>query len=340
MPPLRIFISLLFCFLATFSSAQIAHYKFDNNAEDASLGNNSGKIYGGVTSAKNRFGVECTAYKFDGQTGYIKIANNSALKKIKGKLSIAVWAKLSSASPNTWFTICCKSNTAEEFFDNPHYRFQLSNNQVSLSTEATSQWKKTFQKNKWYFLVITVSNTNKKVYIDGQLALNKILDGPLEKNNQPLLIGRDMPGQDEFFNGTMDDLRIYNRVLTSSEIAHLYTDNSEQNMQSPCFNPTDTIQVSVECGDVVKAGGNEISIKKMNLGQENGKFILSYNMYKVPDKMTITSAATGEILFATKNFVSGKKVKTIRYKGTQHIIIKVEGNTKKGTKWNYNIKCQ
>ncbi len=337
-------ISLLLLFLSSNLQAQssnknlICHYKFDDNTNDNSLNKNNGKIIGNVTSTENRFGVKCTAYKFDGKTGYIQISNNKALKKITDILTITVWAKLSPQSSSSWFSICCKADTKDEFFDSPHFRLQLSEHQVALNTDFTSQWKQKFDKDKWYFLAISVSKTNKKVYINGKLTLNKKLDGKLEINNQALLIGRDMPGTDEFFHGSMDDLRIYNETLSASEINKIFTDKSDKTMKSPC-SPSDTIPITIKCDDIVKAGGNEISIKKMDLGKDAGKFILDYNMFTVPDKLTIFSAKDNSVLFTTRRYVKGQKIKEIKYQDTQFIIIKVEGNDKQNTKWNYKITC-
>jgi len=321
----------------------ICHYRFDDNANDNSSYRNNGKIIGNVTPTKNRFGIKCTAYEFDGKTGYIQITNNKALQKITNVLTITVWAKLSPQSDSSWFSICCKADTKDEFFDSPHFRFQLSEHQVSLNTNFTSQWKQKFDKDKWYFLAISVSKTNMKVYINAKLALNKILDDTLEINNQALLIGRDMPGKDEFFHGSMDDLRIYNKTLTAPEINKIFTDKSDKTTKSPCSSDSipiiDSIPVTVKCNDIVKAGGNEISIKKMDLGKDSGKFILEYNMYTIPDKLTIFSAKDNTVLFTTKNYVKGKKTIEIKYQNTQLIIIKVEGNKKQDTAWKYKIMC-
>lgn len=336
-------ISLLLVLLSNNLKAQknnkylICHYKFDNNTEDNSQYKNSGKIVGNVRSTENRFGIKCTAYEFDGKTGYIIIPNNDALKKITDILTITVWAKLSPQSDSSWFTICCKADTRDEFYDSPHFRFQLSEHQVSLNTDFTLQWNQKFDKDKWYFFAITVSKTNMKVYINGNLALNTRLDHTLEVNNQPLLIGRDMPGRDEFFHGSMDDLRIYNKTLTASEINKIFMDKSDKNIKSPCSSQ-DSIQVII-CNDLVKAGGNEVSIKKMDLGKDAGKFILYYDMFTIPDKLTIYSAKDNSILFTTKGYVKGTKTIKIKYQDTRFIIIKVEGNKKQQTMWKYKITC-
>ncbi len=345
-------ISLLLLFSLNNLQAQkknkhlICHYKFDNNPNDNSSNNNNGKIEGNVTATENRFGIKCTAYKFDGKTGYIKISDNKALEKIKNILTITVWAKLDPQSKDKWFSICCKADTKNENFSSPHFRLQLSEKQFSLSTFITTENKQTFDKGKWYFLAVSVSETNEKLYINGNLVLNKKLEEKLEPNKQALLIGRDMPGKDEFFHGSMDDLRIYDKELSEKEINKIFKDKSDKNIKSPCASPIDSIPigdsipVTVKCNSVVKSGGNEISIKKMDLGKTSGKFTLFYNMFTVPDRLTIFSAKDNSIIYTTKKFVKDYKTIEIDYKDTRFILIKVEGNGKKKTKWNYKITCE
>lgn len=42
------------------------------------------------------------------------------------------------------------------------------------------------------------------------------------KKNSPLIIGKDIPGLVEYANGKIDEIRIYNRALSDSEIKFLY----------------------------------------------------------------------------------------------------------------------
>ncbi len=50
-------------------------------------------------------------------------------------------------------------------------------------------------------------------------------------------IGRDVPGNLEYFIGTMDDLRIYERSLSAREINQLYQDDTDEKLPKPCNTP-------------------------------------------------------------------------------------------------------
>jgi hypothetical protein len=78
---------------------------------------------------------------------------------------------------------------------------------------------------QWHHVVATVSGTTGKVYLDG------ILDGTGNVGNIPdnaldIYIGRAHPnngaGVNEWFNGIIEDVRIYNRALSDTEIQQLY----------------------------------------------------------------------------------------------------------------------
>ena len=80
--------------------------------------------------------------------------------------------------------------------------------------------------NTWYFFVEIWNDGNAQVYVNGT-KIGEISGGiPVLRNSEPLEIGRDQPGALEYMIGAIDDIRIYNRVLSESEIQELYRENS------------------------------------------------------------------------------------------------------------------
>lgn len=78
----------------------------------------------------------------------------------------------------------------------------------------------------WHHLVATYDGTTVAFVVDnvgdGKLGM---AGSPLQLDTteSKLIIGRKVPdGNDEYFQGSIDDIRIYNRVLTTAEIAALY----------------------------------------------------------------------------------------------------------------------
>jgi hypothetical protein len=78
---------------------------------------------------------------------------------------------------------------------------------------------------RWHHVAVVVKNTVTDFYVDGNLTDKSWgvppLKGPATGNGQPVLIGARDDGL--FFDGMIDDVRIYNRALTVEEIKALQT---------------------------------------------------------------------------------------------------------------------
>ena len=75
--------------------------------------------------------------------------------------------------------------------------------------------------NKWYHIVFVQNSTNKIIYLDGvQDAINSN-PANLTGNNNPLMIGTGHNSANRI-NGTIDEVRIYNRALSAEEIKAHY----------------------------------------------------------------------------------------------------------------------
>lgn len=81
--------------------------------------------------------------------------------------------------------------------------------------------KKRIAADRWSHITATYSNKNWKIYIDG------VLDAQVEVDNSPpwtseyLTVGNLFPGSHEAFLGDLDEVRVYNRALTASEVKEL-----------------------------------------------------------------------------------------------------------------------
>jgi hypothetical protein len=75
--------------------------------------------------------------------------------------------------------------------------------------------------NQWHHAVVNYNGTNRTIYFDGAL-LKTDTPGTPNSTASNFAIGRTAPLYREFFNGTLDDLSIWNRALTLDEISYLY----------------------------------------------------------------------------------------------------------------------
>jgi hypothetical protein len=238
--------SLLFIFLNASAQRIIAHYPMNNAASDISAFRNNGNIFGGVTPIPNRFGNPCSALLFDGHSGYIEVPSSSSLESPRNQISFTVWYKLTyNNSNNKWLTVLCKGGGSVEESYNPQYRLQTQQNttlqlntcsQYTESGSSTISLATNFTKcdysfenhlmpsDEWHFYALTYDGNQVKVFMDGELVFFDYYSKSFETNSDPLFIGKDIPGNEEYFNGALDELKIYDFCLTPNAIKSIYNE--------------------------------------------------------------------------------------------------------------------
>jgi hypothetical protein len=78
-----------------------------------------------------------------------------------------------------------------------------------------------FTQGEWFHIAATFDGSEVRFYVDGALESVESLSATIGVTALDLTIGADHPGILEIFNGAMDDVRIYSRVLEPGEIAQL-----------------------------------------------------------------------------------------------------------------------
>jgi len=80
--------------------------------------------------------------------------------------------------------------------------------------------------NEWHHIVGTYSEgggaDNVNIYIDGDLETTSTSTGIINSNTEPFHIGRDTYSGGSFFDGSIDEVKIYNRALSEPEILKNY----------------------------------------------------------------------------------------------------------------------
>ena len=231
------------------SQELIASYSFDNTVEDQSGYNNHGAIFGSITPTEDRFGNPCSALLFDGNTGYIEVPNSPSLQRPNSVLSVTSWFKIehSNFSDYNWLTLICKGSMSVETDNMPQFRVQLMQGQsqstVSINSEITEYdygfRQHQFKVGQWQFFALVYDGSFIKAYLDAELIFQFPYRNGFALNNSPLHIAKDIPGSTEYFKGALDDLKIYNSVLSHSEIRGAYLAPNtippivEQNLECP-----------------------------------------------------------------------------------------------------------
>lgn len=213
----------------------VAEYRFNGDPRDQSMYQNHGMIRGGVVYGMDRFGSKCGAAEFNGTDAFISVPSSRSLESPLNALTVSVWFKTHrNADKMQWFTIVCKGTERSETQNSPQYRLQGTRMTLSLNTDFTEFINLSIQNDDWYHYVMTWDGSMVTSFLDGRQVFTYPYAGKLNVNNQSLYIGRDIPGSDEFFYGSMDQLRIYNRALNSAEVLRLFRDDTERSSHKPC----------------------------------------------------------------------------------------------------------
>jgi hypothetical protein len=199
----------------------VAYYPFNGNANDESGNNNHGSLNGPLL-CPDRFGNANSAYLFDGINDFIRIEESPSLQVSTG-LSVCAWVKCLHISDHG--RIVSKWGGGSEYFCSYDISFLASSDVLFEvldlpGNSPTGIGYGPVTTNEWYFLVGTFDGENIYLYINGELkgtaSFPKVLYQGL-----PVFIGCEN-GTWLFFNGIIDDVRIYNRALSETEILALY----------------------------------------------------------------------------------------------------------------------
>ncbi len=226
----------------------VAYYSFNGNANDGSGNSNNGTVYGATLTA-DRFWNANSAYSFDGVNDYIMIPSNSSLD-IKEDITIAAWVKFNNLSNNNYSQILWRGDS--QYAQDPYSLYVLADNvgfRRDINTGTGNDIKNITKNigdldiNIFHLLVGSYDRTNgiMRLYIDGNMGIEEYMPGMSQYITSSMwnVIGAVDYGNWQFFNGIIDDIRIYNRALSNIEIKVLY-------QEVPAFPPTN---VSVNTGN-------------------------------------------------------------------------------------------
>ena len=121
----------------------------------------------------------------------------------------------------SWTPIFSKSN--DETFG--QYNLEIMGNDINVQFgEDKITFNYDFKEKKWNFIAFSWDGEKIIFYVDAIRIGQEAMRGKLKVNDMPLEIGRHTPGNTEYLNGRLDDLRFYNKALTEKEIVALFNE--------------------------------------------------------------------------------------------------------------------
>jgi len=204
----------------------ITYYPLDGDANDDS-GNGHHGIVNGATLTVDRFDNENSAYSFDGEDDYIAV-NKSIITPDLAGFSIAAWIK-SNGQQNT-FAVPLSQGAAGYQGIAFQYGWPNPSDFICIAGPKSGDWR-ALQFNTdletdldWHFYTATYDGTTFISYKDSQKQFQE--NSSLDLGSSDFTIGQDSENSDRFFNGSIDEVRIYNYALTDNEIINLYDYNT------------------------------------------------------------------------------------------------------------------
>lgn len=211
----------------------IAAYTFDGNVND--LGGNYNGTANSITYTTGQYGQ---AASFNGSSSYVSLSNASTMLGTPSGQTISFWANHNTvpSSGYSGMTLLAANNGVS-----PNWQITLYNAKLacdyfqsgSIYRQRASQTT-TISANTWYHFVVTFDSSDANItqlYVNGQLETTTnttsggTYSGGINNPSFPITIGyRPAYGNTWYMDGEIDQVRIFNKELSQTEITTLYNE--------------------------------------------------------------------------------------------------------------------
>lgn len=193
----------------------VAHYSMENNVQDISKNGLDGTIVGEPGFVA---GVDGMALELDGTEDYVD-CGNSASFDITDEVTLSAWVKTNDSGNEEHnpfvgkgdhsYAIKHSTGNAIQFFI---YDGQWIEANVSVDDSFNDDW---------HYVAGTYDGSELKTFIDGGLSATTAHVGDIDSSTDNLTIGTNSEEDGRYYEGSIDEVRIYNRALTDGEILYI-----------------------------------------------------------------------------------------------------------------------
>ncbi|MFC2174791.1 LamG domain-containing protein [archaeon] len=217
-------------------SGLVSYWKLNGNANDEQ-GTNNGVVNGATSTPSGMFNG---AYSFDGSNDRVTISDHDSLTP-SSAISLSAWVYVASVSwsdrtgllakydgtggDRAWSLQVGKNNDA----DDSSICLTVSSTTTPYTGKPQLCGSTQVQASNWYHVVATFEQDHIQIFVNGTRELDDTdtaIADSIPNNAQPVYIGY-QPDEDTYFNGTIDDVAIFNRSLSSDEVLQLYNESSK-----------------------------------------------------------------------------------------------------------------
>ncbi len=286
----------------------LGHWSFNNGTPEDDAGFNDGVNFGAILT-NDRFGNSENAYAFD--DAYIEVDHNTTLNLGSGNFSISTWFKTDNTtdvgvlinkgqSTGTMPRIFIRTNvTANNFLQ---YRIGNGNTNVTRNLDVSGLYN-----DSWQHIVLVKWINHMRMYVNGVLVddvENTNLSGVNVNSDRPFLFGaQDVVLSSQtpigsFFDGSLDDIRIYGRAINDGEAMALYNEANPGTVTSSIeIAPKDIIVYPNPATDIIRIDGlDDVSLESVELFEISGRLVKSFPI--TSSQINVSELKTGLYLIS------------------------------------------
>jgi hypothetical protein len=167
---------------------------------------------------------------FNGSTQYVSVTNDPILTP-RDAITLSAWIRPDTVATDRDF-LSNFGNTSGNY----GYNLRVFSSRVVFDISTTGsddQWLQTGQilsAGTWYHVAATYDGTNQKIYVNGRLEIAEPASGRIFPTTNDLAIGRTAFSGGRYFDGKVDDVRIYDRALSYAEVQSLAAKTPPQSL--------------------------------------------------------------------------------------------------------------
>jgi hypothetical protein len=199
-------------------AANSLSYTPGTNWKDISGNRNDGTLVNGPTFQNNNQGI----IRFDGQNDYMEVLNDSSLNS--NSCTIDIWFKYTTAN-NDYAMLIGKHDTFDSYNGWSLYIF---NNQIYVQVKTINPSSPinfsgyNITTTGWFNATLSLTSNGTGIfYVNNNIVDTKSLFS-FNITNEPLRIAKSLDSFWNYFGGDISNIKIYNRVLSGSEILQNY----------------------------------------------------------------------------------------------------------------------
>jgi len=266
-----------------FDEELVANYTFSGDADDETVFSNHASV-SGAQLADDRFGLANQAYHFDGMDDAITAANSP--QQNSDFTTVSFWVNLNELPGTGEYYLLSNGGWQERWKISlpSHGKPVWTTNNTSGISDMDSGDGNELVPGTWTHVVMSHDGAMDKIYLDGNLVASKEVTGAMNSTVHPLGIGYNPIDNANFTNGSLDEVRIYNRALTDQEVADLYA------AQAAMPTLTDTIAPNAPLGLTAEVTFNNVDLS-WNAATDNVG-VTGYNVFQDSVKVATTTGTS------------------------------------------------